>query len=723
MMKNTFLILLLVVVTLLRLGISFDLDRLINKSAIIENRYIAVLKSNCTEKDIHHVVGSVRGAQKDGLSGAGSVKNFSTLVYLTSGIVGFVFDGDPASVDKVKAMDMVENVEHDQLAQGQQAVDYINPEWYLDRIDQRSATLDNSYYPKYTGEGSDIYILDSGIYYNHDEFRGRAFYGGYDAIDQVYNTNRNGWDCNGHGTHVAALAGGKNYGVAKKSHLYSIRVLDCQIYGPFSAIISAIDYVIVRIKNQRRKAVVSMSLAGAHSPALNAQVLKMVNNGIPVVVAAGNAAKNACNYSPASASTSGVITVGGTKEYRDNIYFASNYGPCVTIMAPGQTIVSAKHTCRDCSTTKSGTSMSTPLVSGAIALLQQEFPTYTVAQLKSRLILDSTKNAVDMSDFPSNHKTFNRLLFVQNAASTTTVAPTTRTTTASTTSPPTTASTASPSTTTSTISPPTAIPKPVLLPRTNLSTYNRPKIFELLLATDIENYYFYQVNLNYTLMWLNAFEAVTEYRFIMVLNDKKRLFTESIFQVDKQQLNFNIERFKLDGFHLHILAPYSDSAGVTKYMAIFYKNDIETKVFLGDSLQMADKRMTSLKREDYELKYFLNEPGGSELSYASVYIKSPNVSWIKYNTSSLSALKSKVAEMEGRGYFVSCFDATNNFNFTIIFNSRQYGSGLYKYIFDQSRDQFRKNVDTLAKDGWQPTLIAMYEIVRYTRVYLTIFWK
>lgn len=101
MMKNTFLILLLVVVTLLRLGISFDLDRLINKSAIIENRYIAVLKSNCTEKDIHHVVGSVRGAQKDGLSGAGSVKNFSTLVYLTSGIVGFVFDGDPASVDKV----------------------------------------------------------------------------------------------------------------------------------------------------------------------------------------------------------------------------------------------------------------------------------------------------------------------------------------------------------------------------------------------------------------------------------------------------------------------------------------------------------------------------------------------------------------------------------------------------------------------------------------------
>ena len=310
-------------------------------------------------------------------------------------------------------MGMVESVENDQLAQGQQAVNYRNPEWYLDRIDQHSARLDNSYYPRYTGEGSDIYILDSGIYYTHDEFRGRAFYGGYDAIDQVYNTNRRGWDCNGHGTHVAALAAGKKHGVAKKANLYSIRVLDCQIFGPFSAVIAAIDYVIVKIRNQRRKAVVSMSLAGASSPALNAQVLKMIDNGIPVVVAAGNGGTNACKFSPASASRSGVITVGGTRQYRDNIYFASNYGPCVTIMAPGQTIISAKHTCSSCTTTKSGTSMSTPLVSGTIALLQQQFPTYTVGQLKARLILDSTKNAVDMSEFPSNHNTFNRLLYVK----------------------------------------------------------------------------------------------------------------------------------------------------------------------------------------------------------------------------------------------------------------------------------------------------------------------
>jgi len=206
----------------------------------------------------------------------------------------------------------------------------------------------------------------------------------------------------------------------------------------------------------------------------------------------------------------------------------------------------------------------------------------------------------------------------------------------------------------------------------------------------------------------------------LVLNDKKQLLTESLFQVDKQQLNFNIERFKLDGFHLHILVPYSDSEDVTKYMALFYKNDVDTKVFLGDDPHVADGRMTPLKQQDYELKYFLNEPGGSK---ASVYIKSPNISWIKYDTNSISSVKSKIAEMEGKGYYVSCFDATTDFNFTIVFNSRKYGSGMYKYILDQSRVELNKNIYTLGKDEWQPTLVAMYELESYKHVFLTVFWK
>ena len=314
----------------------------------------------------------------------------------------------------MKVFEQIATVENDQFAQGQQVQQSLRyPLWHLDRIDQRSSSLNNYYYSKYTGEGNDIYILDSGIYYQHNEFEGRAYYGGYDALDLLDGTNQRGYDCHGHGTHVAALAAGKNYGVAKKARVYSIRVLDCKLFGPYSGLIAALDYTIQKIRLRRRKAVVSMSLSGPISPSFNAQVRKVVQYGIPVVVAAGNANKNACGSSPSSTAPYGIISVGGTKQYRDGLYSLTNYGPCVSILAPGQDVRSATHLCSNCWGSWSGTSMSTPLVSGAISLLQQEFPSYSVAQLKNRLLVSSTKNAIDMSGLPSNHNTPNRLLYIE----------------------------------------------------------------------------------------------------------------------------------------------------------------------------------------------------------------------------------------------------------------------------------------------------------------------
>jgi len=311
----------------------------------------------------------------------------------------------------MKELEQIATVENDQFAQGQQ-VQQRNPPWHLDRIDQRSSSLNNYYYSKYTGEGNDIYILDSGIYYRHSEFEGRAYYGGYDALDFLDGTNWRGSDCNGHGTHVAALAAGKNYGVAKKARVYSIRVLDCNLFGPYSAILAGLDYTIQKIRERKRKAVVSMSLSGPRSPTFDAQVRKVVQNGIPVVVAAGNARKNACGFSPSAAEAYGIISVGGTKQYRDGIYFSTNYGPCISIMAPGQDVRSATYTCSNCWSFLSGTSMSTPLVSGAISLLQQQFPSHSVNQLKQQLLASSTRNAIDVSGLPFNHNTPNRLLYI-----------------------------------------------------------------------------------------------------------------------------------------------------------------------------------------------------------------------------------------------------------------------------------------------------------------------
>ena len=75
-------------------------------------------------------------------------------------------------------------------------------------------------------------IAFSGIKYDHEEFQGqRAQYDFYDPVDVNTGSNQQGLDCHGHGTHVAALAAGKTYGVAKGATVYSMRVLSCNEQG------------------------------------------------------------------------------------------------------------------------------------------------------------------------------------------------------------------------------------------------------------------------------------------------------------------------------------------------------------------------------------------------------------------------------------------------------------------------------------------------------------
>ena len=69
----------------------------------------------------------------------------------------------------------------------------------------------------FTGAGVDVYILDTGINYDHIVFGGRASFGGYDAFE---NEGRQGRDCQGHGTHCAGLAVGRLTGVANGANVY-----------------------------------------------------------------------------------------------------------------------------------------------------------------------------------------------------------------------------------------------------------------------------------------------------------------------------------------------------------------------------------------------------------------------------------------------------------------------------------------------------------------------
>ena len=231
--------------------------------------------------------------------------------------------------------------------------------WGLDRIDQRSLPLNNTYgNGGRTGSSVRAYVIDTGIRATHAEFGGRVG-SGYTAISDGRGTN----DCDGHGTHVAGTIGGATYGVAKQVRLFPVRVLDCDGSGTYSGVISGVNWV---TNNAVRPAVANMSLGGAASQSLDDAVKASIASGITYVVAAGNYAEDACNDSPARVP--GAITVGATDRY-DYAPSWSNYGSCIDLFAPGVDVESAYNTGDTATAYLSGTSMASPHVAGVVALL------------------------------------------------------------------------------------------------------------------------------------------------------------------------------------------------------------------------------------------------------------------------------------------------------------------------------------------------------------------
>lgn len=298
----------------------------------------------------------------------------------------------------------------------------------------------------WNGAGVTVAVVDSGIYADHPDLKGRVVYSENFAPNESVTV-----DEYGHGTHVAGIVAGdgtastgRSYlytfrGIAPKASLVSLRALDGNGQGTDSSVISAIDRAIA-LKNVYGIRVLNLSLGRQIQESygqdpLCRELQAAWQSGLVVVVAAGN------NGRDNSMGTSGYgtitspgnspygITVGAMKDLStafrgdDLIASYSSKGPTLLdhvvkpdILAPGNSIAAALapssalaqqypgnivpvsyYKAGGANTAGpyirlSGTSMAAPMVSGAAALLLQKDPSLTPDGVKAKLMKTATKN-------------------------------------------------------------------------------------------------------------------------------------------------------------------------------------------------------------------------------------------------------------------------------------------------------------------------------------------
>ncbi|KZS88593.1 subtilisin-like protein [Sistotremastrum niveocremeum HHB9708] len=312
----------------------------------------------------------------------------------------------------------IRSITENGITNDQEFADQPDAPWGISRVsvdDQTQAdnlkVTDLSYDYFYNLPPVDVYIV--GVRISHKEFGGRAEWGvNLDSDDTI---------TLGHGTHVAGIAGGVKYGIAKDTHIIAVKSSDSHDIR-----IQGLEWVFHQVQSTGRPSVANLSWGwpvpkGEEDPEDNpcdVAVNAMINAGIHVVIAAGNRNWDVSKTTPARVP--GAITVASV-DIDGNRATSSNYGTGIDIFAPGVKITSAWIGSDEDSKVLSGTSMVTtfaaisrakcayyvdqaaPHVTGLVAYLTKLYGNRTPADMKTLLQELALKEVLhDTDDHPLN---------------------------------------------------------------------------------------------------------------------------------------------------------------------------------------------------------------------------------------------------------------------------------------------------------------------------------